>query len=66
MKAEMDERGVITLQAETSVEAYALRRWADEAIINEPDIMLDEQCKWRGSRLIVVGSVAQPANREKA
>jgi hypothetical protein len=29
MRAEIDERGTITLVPETPVEAYALDRWAD-------------------------------------
>lgn len=58
MIANMDENGVITLQAETSVEAYALRQWAGQALVMQEDVKRLEQCHWRGSKLIVIGEVA--------
>ena len=53
MIANMDANGVITLQAETPVEAYALRQWERESLVIE-----EEQSFWRGSKLIVIGEVA--------
>lgn len=53
MIAEMSSTGTITLQAETSVEAYALTTWASQAIVMQQDIQRAESCHWRGSRLIV-------------
>lgn len=37
MKAEMSEDGVITIRPESSVEAYALRRWSDRYSWQSPD-----------------------------
>lgn len=53
MKATMDNQGVITLAAESSVEAYALTRWADESFVLIYDEKLMESGFVRGSRLIV-------------
>lgn len=39
MKAEMSEDGVITIRPESSVEAYALRKWNDSAFIKVDDRM---------------------------
>jgi hypothetical protein len=54
--ASMDENGVLTLQAETSVEAFALRQWVGLSLIQFDDIMRNEQCYWRGSKLLVNGN----------
>lgn len=51
MKATMNADGVITLQAETSVEAYALQHWEREALIPRGDIVRAELTVWRGSML---------------
>lgn len=37
MKIEMSEDGVITIKPESSVEAYALRRWMEVAYISVED-----------------------------
>lgn len=37
MKTEMSEDGVITIRPESSVEAYALRRWMDHQKIDSSD-----------------------------
>jgi hypothetical protein len=57
MKATMDQRGVITLQAETPIEAFAISHWVKEALVDIDDIKRGEQCYWRGSKLIVVDGV---------
>lgn len=50
MKAEMNDRGVITLHPETPVEAYALKQWARENyIVAQPGLMPS----WDGGCLIV-------------
>lgn len=41
MKAEMSEDGVITIRPESSVEAYALRKWMETAFISVDDPMRD-------------------------
>lgn len=41
MKAEMSEDGVITIRPESSVEAYALRRWMEVAYISVEDPLRD-------------------------
>lgn len=62
MKATIDANGVITLEAETSLEAYALRRWSDESFVLMADNKLQETGFVRGSRLIV--STAFPPHQE--
>lgn len=54
MKAEIDEKGQMTITAETPIEAYALRQWCREAFMDLLDgTRLDgETCVWRGSALI--------------
>lgn len=37
MKTEMSEDGVITIRPESSVEAYALKRWSDRYNWQSPD-----------------------------
>lgn len=53
MKAIMDAAGVITLSPESSIEAFALRRWVDAAIIPVNDVMRCESHHWRSTYLIV-------------
>lgn len=53
MKTEMSEDGVITIRPESSVEAYALRRWVDSALINVDDAQRCENSYWKGSRLAI-------------
>lgn len=57
MKAEMDERGVITLRPESSIEACALNQWVDGALIETNDLVRMERCYWRGSRLIIAAEI---------
>lgn len=58
MRANMDENGVITLQAESSVEAYALGKWRDHALVEVNDAARRENCYWRGSQLLVISGAA--------
>lgn len=53
MKATMSAAGVITLQAETSVEAYALRHWVNINLVLQDDMTRNESAHWRGSGLLV-------------
>lgn len=62
MKAAMDENGVITLSAESSVEAYALDRWSREAYIRLESATLAESYFYRGSRLLVISSQCAAAS----
>ncbi len=62
MIATMDEGGVITLQAESSVEAYALRQWSREALVPISDLARGEQCYWLGSKLLTIAEVSAPAH----
>jgi len=56
MKATMNAQGVITLKAETSLEGFALARWAELALIPVNDMERREACHWRCSMLIVDGT----------
>lgn len=62
MKASMNVYGVITLEAESSLEAFALRRWSDESWVMREDLKLEESGFVRGSRLIV--STEWPPHKE--
>jgi len=53
MKATMDVHGVITLKPESSIEAFALRNWIDDAWISQEDLMRMESGHWRSSNLMV-------------
>lgn len=55
MKATMSQDGVITLEPETGVEAYALRKWSgtNSIVLMPKDLMWNEDTYWRGSGLIV-------------
>lgn len=59
MKAEIDSHGVVTLTAESSVEAYALRQWVVESLVMQDDVKRAEKCHWRGSRLLVSTNMAK-------
>lgn len=67
MKASIDANGVITLQAETSVESYALKKWSDHALVEVIDVARRENCYWRGSQLVVIAGAAptHPGEGEK-
>lgn len=51
MKATIDEKGCLTVQAETPLEAYALKKWSEEYQPQEPS-----GCK---STLLTVSSVEE-------
>lgn len=56
MKATMNEDGMITISAESSLEAYALRKWTESAQINIVDVARAETGYWRDSKLMVDAS----------
>lgn len=60
MKASINKHGVITLSAESEIEAYALNHWVKEAMFMQEDLARTEQCYVRGSRLIVSVDVEAP------
>lgn len=53
MKAEMSEDGVITIRPESSVEAYALRKWNDSAFIKVDDQMRALNCHLDPRKILV-------------
>lgn len=53
MKSTMDSQGVITLSAENSLEAFALQRWVEMAIIRVDDKMRCENHHWRSTYLVI-------------
>jgi len=59
MKAEINENGVMRVTPETPTEAYALRRWADEAWVTMKDTLRMEDGYWRGSNLITDSTVSK-------
>jgi len=56
MKAEMSEDGVITIRPESSVEAYALRKWSDSAFIKVDDQMRMLDCHLDPRKILVEAS----------
>ena len=52
MKATMNENGVIHLEPESPVEAYALRRWWADALVCGPE---DEGALIKSEMLIISG-----------
>jgi hypothetical protein len=63
VKAEMNEFGQITLTPETSVEAFALKKFVDAALLNMSHEAMREECFWRGSYLTVAtGCTSQKRN----
>lgn len=59
MKAEIDEKGQMTITAETPIEAYALRQWAQEAFIDLTDRarVAGEIGVWRSSSLMCTSEI---------
>ena len=55
MKASMTDAGVIHLEPETSVEAYALKQWASHNFVPMQDHARKENGHWRGSSLVTFG-----------
>lgn len=60
MKAEMSKHGIITLSPETSLEAYALKLWAEQASIRADDLQRCENRYWLGSRIVVSNEFTKP------
>lgn len=56
MIANMNANGIITLKAETQLEAYALRKWAESAYVGQSNIKTCEPGHWRSSALMVDAS----------
>ncbi len=61
MKADMNEDGVITIRPESSVEAYALRRWNDRYNWQSP---VDVQ-KQVGYQSLLLINAEWPQDREE-
>lgn len=53
MKATLTEHGVLIVRAESSLEAYALRRWSGEASLNANDLLYCEVSFIRGSKILI-------------
>jgi hypothetical protein len=51
MKAEMTADGKIVLKPESGIEAFALMRWIERTIVNQPDVQRKEAFHWRGSSI---------------
>ena len=64
MKATMDKFGVITLKAETSLESYALGRWAEQARIQTSDLARNLGMHWDPRMLIIDGSLSENKQEE--
>lgn len=60
MKATMDANGVITISAESSLEAFALRKWADMAAIQTNDAARMLNHHWDPRLLMVVAATPEP------
>lgn len=59
MKTTINESGAIVIQAENSVEAYALQCWSDKALIEITDLKRCEATHWCGSKLIVIAKIPE-------
>jgi hypothetical protein len=53
MKASLSINGVITLEPETEVEAYAMKYWSQESWVMQEDPARRENGHWRGSKMLV-------------
>lgn len=53
MKAEIDERGVLQIFAETATEAFALKCWEKNAWVAQQDLDRVESGKWSSTYLII-------------
>lgn len=60
MKAIMDENGCITIAAENSLEAFALRQWADIAAIQTNDMARMLNHHWDPRLLMIDASRPEP------
>lgn len=61
MKVTMSENGLLTVSAETSTEAWALRKWSEQAIVMRGDDQLNEKCFARGSFFYIDTGAHKPA-----
>ena len=59
VKASMSANGVITLEPESDIESFALKKWTEAAMISQALDSCRETCMWRGSRLIVYSEAQQ-------
>ena len=50
MKVTLTKHGVLVVQSESAIEAYALRHWKGEATIHVNDLVTCESSFIRGSR----------------
>lgn len=53
MKAEMTSCGQIVLHPETGIEAFALMRWTERAVVVQEDVKRAEHHHYRGGSLVV-------------
>lgn len=66
MKATMDANGVITISAESSLEAFALRHWMDKATIPTDDQLRCIKSHWHTGWLKVDALTPEPPPNTKA
>ena len=52
MKATIDKSGILTVEATNDLESYALRKWAEEAMLFDEQ---DSIVVWKSEKLIVKG-----------
>lgn len=60
MKVSLDARGLMTVKAETPTEAWALKNWADQALIKVDDTQRMLKTHWRSDMLLIDAS--EPEN----
>lgn len=53
MRVEMSSDGMLTIVPENSVEAFALKHWAQENWVEQRDITRGAQGHWRSSGLMI-------------
>lgn len=52
MKATIDKNGLLVIEATNDLESYALRKWAEEAMLFDEQ---DSIVVWKGEKLIIKG-----------
>lgn len=55
MKVTISQFGVMSIEPESGVEAFALRVWCEKALVQVDDTPRRECAYWRGSMLVVGG-----------